>query len=84
MSEGMPEAGSDATVTQTGEEYTTQGRTTVATRRGYAFNPSNKSLPTITSAGVNMTADEADEVIAEAETAGIPDLVSKVQTEKED
>lgn len=71
-------------VTQSGDEYSTRGKTTVAALPMHRFAPSNKDLPVITSAGVNMTASEADEVIAEAETTGIPDLVSKVQTEKED
>lgn len=49
------------------EEYTTQGKTTVATRRGYRFVPSNKDLPMITHDGIRVTADEADALVEESD-----------------
>lgn len=49
------------------EEYSTKGKTTVATRRGYAFVSSNRDLPVITHDGVQMTAEEADFVVAESD-----------------
>lgn len=57
----------DPVVTQAGEEYKTQGQTRVATRHGYAFRPSNQDLPEITSDGVNVTKDQAAEVLAESD-----------------
>lgn len=70
-------------VTQTGEPFETQGRTRLATRRGYRFAPSDKDLPVITSTGVNVTAAQADAIIAEADgdTEG---LVFKVDNTEED
>lgn len=70
-------------VTQTGEPYQTRGQTRLATRHGQIFVSSNEDLPQITSEGVNMTADEAEAVLAEAATVGIDGLVFKVET-KED
>jgi hypothetical protein len=55
-------------VTQAGDEYKTQGQTRVATRHGYAFRPSNQDLPEITSAGVNVTKDQAEVILAESAT----------------
>lgn len=49
------------------EDYETRGQTTVATRRGYAYVPSDKSLPMITSAGVKMTKSAADALVAESD-----------------
>lgn len=49
------------------EDYDTKGQTTVATRRGYAFAPSNKAIPVITEAGIKMTREQADEVVAESD-----------------
>lgn len=48
------------------EDYTTQGKTTVATRSGYRFVPSDKSLPVITSTGVKVTAAQADSLVNES------------------
>lgn len=48
------------------DDYKTRGQTTVATRHGYAVVPSNKDLPVVTSAGVKMTKEEADAVVAES------------------
>lgn len=69
-------------VTQTGEPFETQGRTRLATRRGYRFAPSDKDLPVVTSAGVNVTASQASDIIAEADgdTEG---LVYRVQDEED-
>lgn len=48
------------------DEYSTQGKTTVATRRGYRFVPSDKDLPVITHAGTKVTAEQADALIEES------------------
>lgn len=48
------------------EDYSTKGQTTVATRRGYRFAPSNKDLPVITAAGVKVTADQAQALVDES------------------
>lgn len=64
--EGDYEPFDDATGNVKSEYYETRGKTTVATRRGFVFVPSDKSLPVITPDGVNMTKDEAEEVVAEA------------------
>ena len=47
-------------------EYETRGKTTVATRRGYRFVPSDKDLPVIHSGGVKVTAEVAAQLIEEA------------------
>lgn len=44
-------------------DYETRGQTTVATRRGYRFVPSDKEIPVITSAGVKVTAEQAEELV---------------------
>lgn len=49
------------------EEYETRGQTTVVARRGYAFNPSDKDIPTITSDGLKVTKEEAEKIVAESE-----------------
>lgn len=49
------------------EDYDTRGQTTVATPRGYAFASSNKDVPVITHAGVKVTADVANELVAESD-----------------
>jgi hypothetical protein len=69
-------------VTQTGEPFETQGRTRLATRRGYRFAPSDKDLPVITSSGVNVSASQAADIIAEAD-ADTEGLVYKVQDEED-
>lgn len=48
------------------DEYETRGQTTVATRRGYRFVPSDKEIPIITSDGVKMGKEDADKVVAES------------------
>lgn len=48
------------------EYYETRGKTTVATRPGYAFQPSDKGLPVITHTGVRMTKEQAEQVVAES------------------
>lgn len=50
------------------EYFETKGRTTVATRPGFVFSPSDKGIPVITSSGVQMTKEQADAVVAEAES----------------
>lgn len=55
-------------------EYTTQGKTKVATRPGYRFAPANKDIPVVTSTGINVTAEQAEALIAESDG-----LVSKVE-----
>ena len=51
-------------------EYETRGQTTVATRRGYRFVPSDKELPVIHSGGVKMSREAADALLDEAGDAG--------------
>lgn len=48
------------------EDYKTNGTTTVATRPGFRFVPSNEELPVVTSKGVKMTQKQADEVVAQS------------------
>lgn len=48
------------------EAYDTQGRTTVATRRGYAFVPNDKSIPVITNTGLATTKEVADSLVTES------------------
>lgn len=48
------------------EDYDTRGQTTVATRPGYRFVPSDDSLPIVTSKGVKMTQEQADTVVKES------------------
>lgn len=79
----MSEAPATPPTTVGGDEWQTQGRTTVATRSGYQFHPTNKDLPVITPEGVNMTAAEADEVLAEAASTHVEDLAHRVTTEKD-
>lgn len=50
----------------TPEHYETRGQTTVATRRGYAFVPSDKNVPVITAEGVQVTKDQADAIVNES------------------
>ena len=67
-------------VNQEGEEYKTQGRTRLATRHGVRFQPSDKSLPVITSAGVFVTAVQAEAIKAESRSAG--GTVYQVETDQ--
>jgi len=67
--------------TQEGEQYTTRGQTRLATRHGYRFRPSDTNLPEVTSAGINVTKDQADLVLAESEKVG--GHVYLVEIEKE-
>lgn len=48
------------------EDYDTRGQTTVATRRGYRFAPSDKNVPVITNTGVKVTADQAEALVKES------------------
>lgn len=48
------------------EDYKTNGTTTVATRPGYRFVPSDKDLPVVTSKGVKMTKENADKTVKES------------------
>lgn len=63
------------------EEYETQGRTVVATRRGYRFASNNKDLPVIHSGGVKMTREQADEVVTES--GGVVFLVDNNESEED-
>lgn len=67
------------------EDYSTQGRTTVATAPGFAFAPHDNDLPLITSKGVDMTREQADAVVKEAEgtRAGVH-IVSNTDDNEED
>lgn len=81
--EGIPPDATKFTVA--GDKYTTKGQTKVATPMGRAFRSANEDLPLITAAGVYMTADEANEVIAEAgyENTAVDGLVFKVEKNEE-
>lgn len=48
------------------EEFETQGRTTVATRRGYAFASNDKSIPVVTHAGLVVTKEQAETLVEES------------------
>jgi hypothetical protein len=74
-------AGGEVAVARTSQPVT-QGRTRLATRRGYRFAPSDKDLPVITSSGVNVSASQAADIIAEAD-ADTEGLVYKVQDEED-
>lgn len=56
-------------VTQAGDEFKSRGKVRVAARYGNAFAPADKDLPVIDHTGVNLTREQADAVIAEANTA---------------
>lgn len=47
------------------EDYTTNGRTKVATRRGHQVVPSDPSLPQFGAAGITVTAEQADKLVEE-------------------
>lgn len=81
--EGTEEPTVDATVTQTGEEYSTRGQVTVRTRPGHQFAPTNKDLPVIGSEGVQMSREHADEVIEESKIFGAG-YVSEFEVDKAD
>lgn len=49
------------------EDYETKGQTTVATRDGYRFVPSDKSIPVITSQGIKVTKDQAEALSQESD-----------------
>lgn len=57
-------------LTQDGEKYETRGRTRVATTRGFAFASSNRSLPVVTSGGVDVTAEQAEFLVTESDKYG--------------
>lgn len=59
--EGQPDTG-NASV----EDYSTRGQTTVATRRGWRFAPSDKDLPVVTHAGVKVTSEQARSLVQES------------------
>lgn len=61
------------------EDYNTEGRTTVATPRGYRFASSNKEIPVVTSAGIKVTAEQADALAKESDG-----LVFKVEKKDEE
>lgn len=48
------------------EDYETTGRTTLATRHGYAFAHTVEEVPIITSSGVKMSREKADLILAES------------------
>jgi hypothetical protein len=49
------------------EAYESQGRTTVATRRGYAFAPADKGLPVVDHTGLTTDADTAKNLVEESD-----------------
>lgn len=49
------------------EAFETQGRTTVATRRGYAFASNDKEIPVVTHAGLVVTKEQAEALVEESE-----------------
>lgn len=50
------------------EDYKTRGRTTVATRPGYAFDSGrNLDIPTITHEGLLVNADQAADLVDESD-----------------
>lgn len=48
------------------DEYKTTGQTVVATHVGYAYNDSTGKFPTITSSGLNVSADDATALVDES------------------
>ena len=60
------------------EEFETQGRTTVATRRGYAFASNDKGIPVVTHAGLLVTKEQAEALVEESDG-----LVHIKQTEED-
>lgn len=52
------------------EDYDTKGRTTVATPYGYAFASSDKEIPLVSHAGLQVTADIAEALVAESDACG--------------
>jgi hypothetical protein len=54
----------------------------VATRKRQAFQPSDPTLPAITSEGAELTRQQADQVLAEA-NSGTTRLVFEVNEQKE-
>lgn len=62
----------------TEDEVKAQDNTvTVATDFGYAFQASNPDIPLVTAAGVQLTREQADEVLAESAQYS-PNHVSEV------
>jgi len=47
-------------------EFETQGRTTVATRRGYAFASNDKAIPVVTHTGLAVTKEQAEALVEES------------------
>lgn len=47
-------------------EYETRGKTTVATRRGYAFASNDHEIPVVTHQGIQVTKDQAEALIEES------------------
>lgn len=62
VAEQMPDEGHPSA-----EDYSSSGAVVIYTDEGYNFVPSNKSLPMITPAGVNMSREHADEVLQESD-----------------
>lgn len=60
------------------EAFETQGRTTVATRRGYAFASNDKSIPVVTHAGMVVTKEQAEALVEESDG-----LVHIIQNEED-
>lgn len=48
------------------EDYTTNGKTQVATPRGYSFASGDKTIPVIDHTGVKVTAEQAASLIEES------------------
>jgi hypothetical protein len=62
----------------TKDDYTTNGKTKVATPRGYAFESADQSIPVIDHEGIRVTAEQAATLIEESSK-----LVLVVEDEKE-
>lgn len=65
------ESNADPILNQKGELYSTRGRTLIRSPFGRRFRGTDQELPEVTSAGVNMTRDQAEQVMREAESMGI-------------
>lgn len=90
----QPQSGADSTAdAQTGEgstkvdtpaervskdEYKSEGKTVVATPRGYLFESSDLTIPVIDHEGLNMSAENAAKVIEESDK-----LVKVISDDKE-
>lgn len=65
--EQQSESGAVEHRTVSGDAWSSQGRTFIATRHGYAFQPSDTSLPVVTSTPVAVTAEQAERIVTESD-----------------